>query len=51
MSPALVGLTFRTREDLGNFEAAIRAVRNHRLTRLQTKLGAVELYRDGVRFE
>ena len=32
-------------------ELAIRAVRNHRLTRLKVELGAIELDRDDVRFE
>ncbi len=35
----------------GDVEVAIRAVRNHCLTRLKMELGAVELYRDNVRFE
>lgn len=38
-------------ERLHDGEVAIGAVRNHRLTRLQTELGAIELYRDHVRLE
>src|SRR5260370_6290726 len=36
---------------LGDSELAVRAVRNHRLTRLQSELGAIELYRDYVGLE
>ena len=52
MSLALVSISrLQVRQRLGDVEVAIGAVRNHRLTRLKTKLGAVELYRDDVRFE
>jgi hypothetical protein len=39
------------RDRLGDGKVPIRAVWNHRLTRLKTEVGAVELYRDDVRFE
>src|SRR5206468_2044448 len=35
----------------GDVEVAIRAVRNHGLTRLETELDAIELYRDDIRLE
>jgi hypothetical protein len=38
-------------ERLGDREFAIGAVRNHRLTRLEAELGAIELYGDHVRLE
>ena len=38
-------------EHFGDGELAIGAVRNHRLTRLKTELGAIKLYRDDVRLE
>ena len=37
------------RESLGDGEVAIGAVRNHRLTRLETELSAIDLYGDQVR--
>jgi len=37
--------------DLGEIEVAIGAVRNHRLTRLQAELGAIEVHGDDIRFE
>ena len=36
---------------LGDGEVAIGAVWNHRLTRLEMELGAIEMYRDEVRLE
>ena len=42
---------FFSGERLGHGEVAIGAMRNHRLARLKTELGAIKLYRDQVRLE
>jgi hypothetical protein len=42
---------FPTGKRLADGEVAIRAVRNHGLTRLKTQLPAIELYRHYVRLE
>src|SRR5262249_49738482 len=42
---------FATRKRLADAEIAIGAVRNHRLTRLETELDTVELYRHDIRLE
>ena len=44
-------LAARSAVQLGEVEITIGAVRNHRLTRLQTKLGAIEMDSDNIRFE
>jgi hypothetical protein len=47
----VVNLAARRAVQLGEVEVAIGAVRDHRLTRLKTELGAVEIYSDDIRFE
>ena len=44
-------LAARSAVHLGEVEVAIGAVRNHRLTRLKTELGAIEMHGDDIRFE
>jgi hypothetical protein len=44
-------LAARSAVQLGEVEVAIGAVRNHRLTRLKTELGAIEMHSDDIRFE